>query len=400
MRALIVIGRINGGAPLSALQYAESLKELNYEVDIIGTKFNEKIEELFLRENLKIKHVPNLDKSLKKVNLVNINKFLNVLKKSIKKNKYNLILSVGNGNLLHFSSLVANNFNCKFIGVIAGGSKEIVQGSQYWITDNVICFSEENKIDIVNEGFDESKIRVISNRISISNDENYVNHYKSLKNKQINFLLVSRLDKGKINSIISSINLIEWLNNNGINASLQIAGDGENFQEICEVIEPINSLGKKIITLKGHVKNLRPLFLESHFVMGKGRSVIEPVMMNRMGIVVGEDDNFSKINLSSFENLKKFNFSGRNISIPINKSDFYNEINKLINDPDSFLKNSVEIFEIVRNSYHSKYLTEKLELILSELESKKVIHKKIYITFLFKFYVHKLLKTIKNRGNK
>jgi len=64
----------------------------------------------------------------------------------------------------------------------------------------------------------------------------------------------------------------------------------------------------------GLVTEVKQEIMAAHMVFGKGRSVLEPIMMNRLGVVVGEQDNMCLCLKDNFQNLYTFNFSGREIA--------------------------------------------------------------------------------------
>jgi len=394
LKVLVKMGRFSGGAPLSALEYIKILKKYGYDISVEAVRHNEEIEKKFINEGIPIKFTENLDIITRKFQFATLKEYLLETRENILMNKIDLIISVGDGRLVYFLSHLSTTLKKKYIGVIAGGNSKVVQNSKHWKADKIVCFSGENKADIIKEGFPKEKILVLSNRISVEKDPTYLEHYEEINQvKPLNFLLTSRIDNNKINSIKSTIDLVKKLNENQLNVVLKIAGDGEKFREIKNIAETVNSeIGQEIIILLGHISEMREYFLEAHVVLGKGRSVIEPIMMNRIGIIINEESKFSLYNSESAENLYYFNFSGRNISRESSEKHIF-ELVRNLQMKKIDLKKYFESNNYIIKRYHSDYLEENFINILNEVTVRKSnnfnVKKLKFEQFLLNFYISK-----------
>jgi len=137
----------------------------------------------------------------------------------------------------------------------------------------------------------------------------------------VNCVLVSRLVKEKFNSIVLAIETITYMKSRGIPVVLKIAGAGDCLDELEKVANQTNRMfNEAIINFLGHVPDVEELLFDAHLVFGKGRGVLEGIMTNRIGIVVGEDSRMALCKATTIENLYTYNYSGRNITETITKN--------------------------------------------------------------------------------
>lgn len=356
----------SGGAPISFLEYLKILQKNGYSILVGAECTNNGIEEKYRSNKLDIVDI----KALNKTGL--IGKISTLLK------CYNLIIEsdiqgfmVTTGVDIFFFSYIAELLDKPIIINVAGGKiTEKYHFVSKWGNHRLICYSKENYNDLIKIGYEKEKISVITNRITLNNIEN-ANLYRNLRaDSQINISIISRIDTSKINSIHSVIELTKFLVENGKNIKLRIAGDGPLRNNLRIEINEINKqFGENIIELLGFIDKPERLISESHIVFGKGRSVIEAVMMNRVGVVVNEDSTMAICNKESFENLLTYNFSGRNMVTKSSFEDIICLVDEMRNGTFD-VSNYEKVVEQTRLKYSAEYLERKFKPIFnSELIS-------------------------------
>lgn len=363
---LVRFERFAGGAPLSLLEYVNLIKEQGHSVISIGEFKYDDIVKKYRDYNVDLYHVSNA-RSYQFFKLFKNSIFLY---KFFESNKVNLIISTSIKELF-FCSKIAEIYNIKLFPIIAGGEMKYKPIVKRIICDKIICFSEENKERLIEAGHPIQNVFVISNRISATEDSQWIQFYKKAgTDKPIKLLMITRLDSGKVNSVKFVINLAYWLIKNDCNIELHIAGDGKERDNLKTIVNKINSeIGREVIFLLGHISDLNNIILESHIIFGKGRSVLEPIMKNRVGIVVGDNNTCLICNIDTIENLYKFNFSGRNIEVVSSNQDILEIVNQLCNktlDYEGYYK----VFNNARLRYHATYLKDKFMPIFMGIEDK------------------------------
>ena len=381
---------LGGGAPKSVFEYLMILKNRGYQVinlaipdeDEILKKYQDNFGPTLIRNDVQAcwderKYISAYRELRYEFDL-------------IKKEKADLVIAIGEGSG-YFLSYLCKKMNIPCIIIIAGG--DITKNSylaKYWENKQVICFSEENK-DVLLKYYPKDYIWVISNRIKISKVFSDIEtHYSDLK--EINILIISRIVPDKINSIY---HFLEYLIKNVYRESLhiKIAGRGASADIFTERIKR-DYATQLDIELIGHIDNLEPYYEWAHIVVGKGRSVIEPIMMNRIGCIIGEDGKAVICSESSLDNLYHYNFSGRNIDIQNNIDSVGYTLKSLIDGFYDF--NSLKRCIVkVREKYETSYLHVKFGEVLDQ--SVKDIHKNSqafiflrYLKFCFLKLSHKL----------
>lgn len=410
MKILLIIAGFGGGAPLSVLQYGRVLKSHGFSVAVNGSKYNESIAQKFIDSGIPVNYSSNLQGLIAKYKFIKSVKSLFRMYDDIIYNQIDTIISVSNTNNFLFSYI------CKCLGldhliVVAGGDmSNKIATVKYWSSNKVICFSHENKDAVISGGYPEDKIEIISNRISCEEESGWKIHYSEMgKIDPVVLLITSRLDEDKTKSVMVTMELAKWLFSNSQNVVLRIAGGGSQFNEMRALAQKINrEVDIELITILGHVDDMKEEFHRAHIVFGKGRSVVEPIMMNRIGVIVGEDGKFSLCDEKSIENLYHYNFAGRNISCGISKEEILDLLNRVQDktiDVESFYKT----FENVRAKYHSDYFENNFypmfekEFLKNESEKKisigKFTHKMILVIAVFNYirvsFVNRIIKKLK-----
>lgn len=383
MKILINLGRFNGGAPLSILEYAKIAKKNGYDVLAIGQY--KSVENRYEKANIKTYDVPYFSTS----RLIGNLKSLICLARIIKTEKPNLIHATSYG-------IIPSKFMGLFYGIpvmysIAGGQ---ITGKTHFDEDDLIVYSEENKIDLLNKGYLDKQIRVISNRLSINiSDKNNFDSYDSVD--ELKLLLISRLDAGVIKSVINIIELTNDFVSLFPQITLDIIGDGDLRENIVEKAKFINEkYNRKVIQVHGFVDKPVEYIEKSHIVFGKGRSIIEAILNNRISFIIGEDNTLSLCTLDTIENLYKYNFSGRNINRRYSSHEIVDIMHTIRGrkiDKEKLLMVSRKVDEL----YNISHVEDK---IIGLYEEKVVLNKKSHkrhrfgsLVFLIKYYGYELI---------
>lgn len=391
MKCIACLQTFGGGAPKSIYEYLKILVDKHFSIKVyaqpaeesIFQRYKETFDDVVIRNDLSI--------------LFERRKFYAFYKtivedyKCIRKEKPDLIIVQGEVNAFFYSHICRQE-NIPLIIIIAGGDlrsqRYLIKGWEY---GQVVCFSEENK-DVIKQYYPQELIHVISNRIHIDKPfECIEQHYSSLS--YINILLVSRIDEDKISSIVNFLKfLIRDRNANKI--VIKIAGSGRKEKELKSIVE--NEYGQYLnIQLLGHVDILAEEFEWAHIVVGKGRSVIEPIMMNRIGCIIGDDGSSCICTERSFDNLYHYNFSGRNIQFTDGENNLSEVVEKLLDHTYDMMKIR-EIGHIVSKEYSSSFLTSRFFHVFNLAKrtdnKKKKVH--LFIKYLY-FVMYKCVIKVK-----
>ncbi len=366
---------LSGGAPKSAFQYMNIFKQNGHHVTAIlqeneGTLKNQ-YEQAFDRVVLE----RDFNDYIMRHDYFGLYRQLSKEYIALKASKPDIAFLLGHPNS-HFYSRFCSSLNIPNVTIIAGGS--LGKKGAVWMENNpcdhVICFSEENRDDLLSV-IDDERITVISNRIKLKKQfDDLDRHYSFDSEKQINLLLTSRVSKDKYDSIVNFTNMANSIACPERKIVLTIAGGGDMLESLREHVESFNNPDFEVI-LKGHVDDLIPEFEKAHIVVGKGRSVIEPMMMGRAGCVIGDDGKLEVCSKENFERVYHYNFSGRQLVGDSPDA----VLSELI---DSILKceydvSTVKSFaELLKLHYSEEYLPEKLYSVLENMKPypKKIKH--------------------------
>ncbi|MDF2613507.1 MAG: hypothetical protein K0S71_1293 [Clostridia bacterium] len=352
-KILIKLEAYSGGAPNSLLEYGKILNRLGYKVIAAGEFKHKSLIDSYNDAGIETYNFPyvNNKQVFKSIKLAF------QLYNFCKNNGVTMVCSASARDTFYISR-ISNLIRIKYLPIIAGGNlNNKINLIKNLYDHKFICFSEENKSDLIGVGHGEENISVISNRIDVKEDPGWIKHYNNF-GETINMIVISRLDSEKVKSILNAIEIAEWISNQGENIVLKIVGTGSEIENVKQVVKKTNNnFGRNIVEVLGHVDDTRTIYHDAHVIMGKGRSVIEPMMYNRIGIVIGDESDFAICNIENVEHLYFHNFSGRNILKQHSKEqllDLIRNIRKNQLDYKSFYK----VFEEIRKKYHSKYLSE------------------------------------------
>lgn len=341
-----------GGAPKSLLQYVKVAMKNDIETVVVGQHTYDPKD--YKESNIRLIDLPHFVMSKPFRNFCLFMKYMTI----IKDEKPDVIHATTQVNC-YFHRIISKVNNIPIVYNIPGGRinrfTAVVMGNE-----NLLVYSEENKLELINYGYDINKITVISNRIDTSESNNeYTHHYNSMVNKgsEIRFLLTSRMSDMHLNSIKYIINIVKKLNLDNFNVKLDILGDGKNFETIKNIATEVNDdFEKSVIIPHGFINNVSDYIKKAHVVFGKGRSVIDGIMNCRVSFVVSENETLCHCNLETFENLRTYNFAGRNME---------------------YITSYVELAEIISNLYQSKFNLKELKLTTREFYDIELAEGKI-----------------------
>ena len=392
MKCIIRQYKLSGGAPRSLLEHIKVLKTLGFD-DIkcmvtegekdLYSKYLCEVSELIVRDSLSSLWTEKRYKA--------VYEELKWEYAFIKKEEPNLVIVLGEIDGALYSRF-CHQLGIPLIIYIAGGdlsSNEKV--IDLWDHCEVICFSKEN-CDVIRKHFDEDHINIISNRIDTAILFQDLEQKYKKQQTVIDFLVSSRLDEDKIASIYSFLNMLKMCNLYDVAIDVHIAGDGSQKKALSEYCN--NMICDNFhITLLGHLADLTEEFRWAHIIAGKGRSVIEPIMMNRIGCIIGDDSNISFCKTCSFENLFHYNFAGRNIETPSTKYDLQDVIMRIsagMIDDEEILNVSSK----TRQYYSTDYLKEKVGCVLGKLNKTEPTGK---YPFLWKQFILLIIKKVQGK---
>lgn len=401
MKILFHNSAFTGGAPQSHLQYAKIAKKNKYEVISIGEKSsNNSIVDEYHKNGIKTIN-------LERFHIKNIVKNFKILLQYlgyIYKIKPDLIHSITSHNNC-YNYLIHKLTNIPIVYTIPGGkvSPFITSVISKTLEDEtIIVFSEENRESLLSKENENLDIRVITNRMSFK-DTNYKTPVCSSPNK-VELLIISRLDNDKIQSINYIIDCTLRLIDSNIPVALTIAGGGSLLHQVRDRADKINEkYQESIFNVRGHVSNISSLVQQAHIVFGKGRSVLDGIKENRIGIVVNENNKMYLCKEDNLEELSNYNLTGRN---EYQLEEFtMNDLKKLC---VNVLKNKISFSRLdkikvkMKKKYDIRYSEEEIIKIYKnniEQSSNEIIYKpSIAKTFLeyIKLHVIFLHSKIKN----
>lgn len=396
MNILFKGSRLSGGAPRSALQYIKVLKADGHTVTVLIQEVDKGLKEKYVQVVNELVCRDNISKFLDSHKYIKAYKNIKQNIHFLKNKNPDFVIAGDFINTFFIKSYCAKN-SIPLITLIAGGD---LKTSEYALphcrSDHFICFSKENK-EVLRKFFDEDKITVISNRIEIVKRFDFAEHYKLDKNGTVNIFIASRLHNDKYDSVANLIDTVNFVAAASRKISLTIAGDGNRFDDLKKYAESIDNPNLDI-ELVGHIDNLVPYFEKAHIVVGKGRSVLEPIMMNRLGCVIGDDGKIEVCTTKNFDNLYHYNFSGRNLQKENPVDELTTLIDSLIDGTFDFT-DFEETVRLIDFSYSSEYLPEKFHAVLDSIEPPKKTGKYVSpLLLVIKYIFLKIGRKLKRKG--
>lgn len=387
MRVLIKNMNFSGGAPRSMVEFVKSIHNNNNEVLVLGQYVKEPT--YYSEAGIETINIESFKRSRPIKNIVNVIKLYKVI------TTFCPDVIVATGSECYTLKILDGIINVPVVYMWQGG---IIHDAlpKFLKDENIIVFSKENIDQMTKYGYEKKNIYLITNRISVIKGRkcNRVSLKKANDRDQnvVKCAMITGMTRNKIGSIRCVLNKIKDLGFTKL--SLDIIGDGELMSEVKAISDEVNDqFGKQIINIKGYVSEVSSIIEGYDVFFGKGRSVIEPMLYRKIGIVVSEDNRMCICDNDSFENLYYYNFSGRNLSnttpdkslIELFESVLYDEL-----ETDKYN----QAFKFIDENYNSKYLEKKfvdvLEITMGNFKNQKKqirllgsIARYIYLYLLF-----------------
>ena len=389
MKCIIRQYGLLGGAPRSILQHIKALKKCSYnDIECMTHNNDNQLMADFEKE------VNRMILRISPGELFNNRKYISAFKeyfweyKYIRSQKPDLVIALEqiNGALY---SIICRKLGIPLIIYIPGGEiKHLEPYSDSWQDCEVICFSLENS-DMITKHFSDAHTNVISNRIDIQNRFQDIETHYMVPQTGINFLIVSRLDSDKIKSIYSVLNTLSKCAAEDLRINVRIAGSGSKKEEVTAFCDMLQTDCFRIQML-GQVHNLTEHFKWAHIIAGKARSVIEPIMMNRIGCIIGEDGKMEFCSEENFDNLYHYNFSGRHLFIEDSYTEMYEMLTKITKGQinKSFVLGNADM---AIQQYSTEFLPDKLKRVLDKFPKSIHPNPRVHLVGEFARLISKLL---------
>lgn len=387
---------LSGGAPQSMLQYVKVLASNNYRIKVLAQLAEAEIEKqyrIYSDELIEKDDFQSLfyKKKIKKLYCQLKNEY-----KELKNSKPDLVLALGEING-YFYGAFCESLGIPIIIFLAGG--DLAWQSFRFKTlrcKEYICFSKENEDLLKQCRNEDDRIHVISNRIMIKKQfDDIQEHYFTKKCDPVCILITSRIVDGKFDSINFFLkNLKEVASRVDFDIEVRIAGTGNREEDLRLILNKISKKNLNV-SLLGHVDDLTEQFEWAHIAVGKGRSVLEPIMMNRVGCVIGDDGELEIPDECNLDRLYHYNFAGRNLVCGDPVDTLCDLVQAIYNGYK--IENILNISEKIRQLYSAEFLPEKFMRVVNNVEIPSKPRKKINILILifYFYYIHLKKKLLK-----
>ncbi len=187
----------------------------------------------------------------------------------------------------------------------------------------------------------------------------------STKGKTI-VALISRLDKDKLPSVLSFIQIAKYYDIKGFNANFcfVIAGDGEMFDVVNSVIEDLNI--KDRILLLGEVLDINVLLNSVDVVVGMASTCLQSLAVGKPTFVIGNAGFIQLVREDNIDDLGYHHFNVHDRSSIDSSEYFFNSVNSVLRTGDSVMNYRSFALSVARK-YSSDIGAEKLEIIYRDL---------------------------------
>ena len=255
-----------------------------------------------------------------------------------------------------------------------GLNKLFLQNIVFKYASKFIYVSEECK-NIIEKKFylDKSRGILLQNSIYLSDLTSNINIQNGNVENIEKFVIVSRLDEDKLNSVKLGI---EFYTNyfkkygNTEKLKLDILGTGNALEKLKEYINTISDVNYNINLIGACKKETFETINNYDAVLGMGRCILEAIAVKKLPILISYNDYIGLIDVSTtpMEKLSYSNFSGRGIE----KADMDNDLDFIMN------LNSADINKIITANYAylEKYnnLDTMIENIQDLINGIKMLH--------------------------
>lgn len=235
----------------------------------------------------------------------------------------------------------------KFLLTKAGG---VSPKNGFPFCKDYVLFSLENLEAFKrNSRYSHSNHYLISNRV----DRSLLCSYQKENEQRFTFLQIIRFVRGKLPQILKSLNLIVLLKRNGVNVKFVLAGTvyhEEVLKDIEEFIVDNNLLKDVELITDERVNRGSDLLGLGDCIIGTGRSVMEAACLDKIIVVPSAKSDFPILmDKDSFEELYKFNFSGRTAKSTNSEVEF-EKILRVIHDTE-YRQSVLSETNIIRKKY-------------------------------------------------
>lgn len=397
MKVLLRNSILSGGAPQSMLQYVRVLDSNNYSIKVLAQLSEPEIEKQYRIYSDELVEKDDFQSLFYKKKIKKLYCQLKNEYKELKNSKPDLVLALGEING-YFYGAFCENLGIPIIIFLAGG--DLAWQSFRFKTlrcKEYICFSKENE-DLLKQCRNEAdRIHIISNRIMIKKQfDDVQEHYFAKKCDPVRILITSRIVDGKFDSIHFFLkNLKEVASRVDFDIEVRIAGTGNREEDLRLILDKISKKNLNV-SLLGHIDDLTEQFEWAHIAVGKGRSVLEPIMMNRVGCVIGDGGELEIPDDCNLDRLYHYNFAGRNLVCGDPVDTLCDLVQAIYNGYKT--EKILNISEKIRELYSAEFLLEKFMRVVKNVEIPSKPRKKINILrlLLYFYYIHLKKKILKN----
>ncbi|RXZ83392.1 hypothetical protein EBB07_06145 [Paenibacillaceae bacterium] len=308
MKIMLKNRRFHGGSSLSLLEYGKLLHQHGHEVVSAGEY--SKTKGAYDEAGIATHAIPVFRNSRPLGNMRTLYDYCRLLKRE----KIELIVATAVCNCVYHEVIR------KLLGIpvvyIIPGAEIPAYFTRIVRNRDLIVFSRENRQALIDNGYSEPNIHLITNRLSF--DQAAHNFEPARTDRTIRLLMISRLDDEKIESVRLVIDYARKLvEDAGHDVSLHLVGDGRWLETIRSEAAHINErLSSPVIQVEGFQADVMKYIRHAHIAFGKARSVLEPMYYNKLAYVVNEAGGMWQVGPDNIAELQRTNFSGRSVACP------------------------------------------------------------------------------------
>lgn len=301
----------------------------------------------------------------------------------IKREKYDLIHVHHVFMPLFYGCILSKLFKIPIVLTLHGGRpSNVINFSSLRQVHSIIVTSREQKGGLAGL---QTKINVIPLPIDIHrfSPESPESIYGEKKESQKKIVLISRLDPDKILVVKSLIKSAPKIAASVENVQIVIAGNGSITYEILQMTKRINhEIGKNMIVLSGFVEDTPNLIRQADLVIGVGVVVLEALSCGKPVIVAGaligsRGGSFGGIiTKQNIDELRSFNFSGRNSIARTDATKIYTSVIRLLNDEPYMKKLGKLGRTYIENEFQPCKIAKEVELVYAQAQLKAQIENK------------------------
>lgn len=235
----------------------------------------------------------------------------------------------------HFTALP--RFMFRYIYRAAGGIIAVSRECVNYMTGD--CQSAKSKIRIMHNLVDIQRFRQFSEDEKVYYEGKLIRQGLDISRNRHKIALVSRLDKDKETSIVSTIRSIAEVAKIMPDIQLIVVGDGDIFDKVYELAEEVNrKRGEQIIVMAGYLDQVERILNLADIVVAIGGAAVEAMACGKPVIVAGhrtgpKGGSFGGIiTPATLKELRDYYFTGRNSSQKTTPALIAQECLKLLGD--------------------------------------------------------------------